>query len=212
MVKDQSSLQRLRLSTRCRNGPCTESGEGGCPPIDVGNGVTTESAPNIWRWRTAVEHHAGIDVSLELSSVCVVDARGKIVREAKVASEPDALVSFFKGLGSPVKLIGLEAGPLSQWLHAGLMRAGFEAVLLETRHGGIVGDDGEDVPQGCVWACTAAADGMVPAGARQIDWIAGDPGAAGCAQVASRTVARCGIEHSGNPARLRPEGRPGDAQ
>jgi len=81
-----------------------------------------------------VEHHAGIDVSLELSSVCVVDARGKIVREAKVASEPDALVSFFKGLGSPVKLIGLEAGPLSQWLHAGLMRAGFEAVLLETRH------------------------------------------------------------------------------
>src|SRR5215472_15890225 len=54
MVKDQSSLQRLRLSTRCRNGPCTESGEGGCPPIDVGNGVTTESAPNIWRWRTDV--------------------------------------------------------------------------------------------------------------------------------------------------------------
>jgi len=81
-----------------------------------------------------VEHHAGIDVSLELSSVCVVDGRGKIVREAKVASEPDALVSFFKGLGLPVKLIGLEAGPLSQWLHAGLMRAGFEAVLLETRH------------------------------------------------------------------------------
>src|SRR5438270_13933635 len=78
---------------------CTESGEGGCPPIDVGNGVTTESAPNIWRWRTAVEHHAGIDVFLELSSVCVVDARGKVVREAKVASEPDALVSFFKGLG-----------------------------------------------------------------------------------------------------------------
>ena len=81
-----------------------------------------------------MEHHAGIDVSLELSSVCVVDGRGKIVREAKVASEPDALVSFFKGLGFPVKLIGLEAGPLSQWLHAGLMRAGFEAVLLETRH------------------------------------------------------------------------------
>src|SRR5213080_3693977 len=97
-------------------------------------GHDVESAPNIWRWRTAVEHHAGIDVSLELSSVCVVDGRGKIVREAKVASEPDALVSFFKGLGLPVKLIGLEAGPLSQWLHAGLMRAGFEAVLLETRH------------------------------------------------------------------------------
>src|SRR5262245_16289701 len=55
--------------------------------------------------------------------------------------------------------------------------------------GCIVGDDGEDGPQGCVWACPAAADGMVPAGARQIDWIAGDPGAAGCAQAASRKVA-----------------------
>jgi len=81
-----------------------------------------------------VEHYAGIDVSLELSSVCVVDAQGKIVKEAKVSSEPGALVSFFKGLGFPMKRIGLEAGPLSQWLHAGLAQAGFETVLLETRH------------------------------------------------------------------------------
>jgi transposase len=81
-----------------------------------------------------VEHYAGIDVSLELSSVCVVDAQGKIVKEEKVASEPEALVSFFKGLGFPMERIGLEAGPLSQWLHAGLAQAGFEAVLLETRH------------------------------------------------------------------------------
>ena len=71
-----------------------------------------------------MEHYVGIDVSLELSSVCVVDGRGKVVKEAKVASEPDALACFFKGLGFPVKLIGLEAGPLSQWLHAGLTQAG----------------------------------------------------------------------------------------
>jgi transposase len=81
-----------------------------------------------------VEHYAGIDVSLERSSVCVVDATGKIVREAKVASEPEALTDFFRRLGLPVTRIGLEAGPLSQWLHAGLTGAGFEAVLLETRH------------------------------------------------------------------------------
>ena len=81
-----------------------------------------------------MEYYAGIDVSLELSSVCVVDGRGKIVKEAKVASEPEALVCFFKELGVPVNRIGLEAGPLSQWLHAGLTQAGFEAVLLETRH------------------------------------------------------------------------------
>jgi transposase len=63
-----------------------------------------------------------------------VDALGKIVKEAKVSSEPEALVSFFEALGFAVKRIGLEAGPLSQWLHAGLKRAGFDAVLLETRH------------------------------------------------------------------------------
>jgi transposase len=80
-----------------------------------------------------MERYAGIDVSLEWSSVCVVDATGRIVREAKVASEPEALVHFFEQLGVPVARIGLEAGPLSQWLHAGLTAAGFETVLLETR-------------------------------------------------------------------------------
>jgi transposase len=80
-----------------------------------------------------MEHYAGIDVALEQSSVCVVDATGRIVRETKVASEPEALVRFLRGLGLPVTRIGLEAGPLSQWLHAGLTRAGFEVVLLETR-------------------------------------------------------------------------------
>src|SRR3954449_5583000 len=81
-----------------------------------------------------MDHYAGIDVSLERSSVCVVDGTGKIVREAKVASEPEALVAFFGQLGLSLTRVGLEAGPLSQWLHAGLAGAGFEAVLLETRH------------------------------------------------------------------------------
>ena len=62
-----------------------------------------------------MEHFAGIDVSLEQSSVCVVDGTGRIVREAKVASEPEALVRFFGGLKSGVTRIGLEAGPLSQY-------------------------------------------------------------------------------------------------
>jgi transposase len=81
-----------------------------------------------------MEHYAGIDVSLELSSICLVDAKGKIVKEAKVASDPEALVLFFKSLGFAVERIGIEAGPLSQWLHAGLTKEGFETVLLETRH------------------------------------------------------------------------------
>ena len=81
-----------------------------------------------------MEHYAGIDVSLEESSVCVVDATGKLVREVKVASDPEALVRYFDELEWPVSRIGLEAGPLSQWLHAGLVVAGHDAVLLETRH------------------------------------------------------------------------------
>ena len=56
------------------------------------------------------------------------------MKEAKVASEPEALVYFFKELGFPVDRIGLEAGPLSQWLRVGLTQAGFQTVLLEMWH------------------------------------------------------------------------------
>jgi hypothetical protein len=81
-----------------------------------------------------MDHYAGIDVSLEASSVCVVDASGKIVKEAKLPSEPGALITWFKALPFALARIGLEAGPLSQWLHAGLKQAGFAVELLETRH------------------------------------------------------------------------------
>jgi transposase len=81
-----------------------------------------------------MEHYAGIDVSLECASVCVVDAGGRIVREATVASEPEALIAWFESLDVVVARIGLEAGPLSQWLYAALKRAGLAVELLETRH------------------------------------------------------------------------------
>ena len=81
-----------------------------------------------------MEHYAGIDVSLESASLCVVDATGRIVREAKVASEPEVLIRWFGGLGIAVARIGLEAGPLSQWLYAGMRDAGLPVELLETRH------------------------------------------------------------------------------
>jgi transposase len=81
-----------------------------------------------------MDHYAGIDVSLEYSSVCVVEANGKIVREGKVASEPQALIAWFGSLGLSLERIGLEAGPLSQWLYAGMRQAGLEVELLETRH------------------------------------------------------------------------------
>src|SRR5437762_13230325 len=81
-----------------------------------------------------MEHYAGIDVSLEYSSVCVVDATGKIVREGKAASEPLALIAWFGSLGFGLVRIWLEAGPLSQWLYAAMREAGLAVELLETRH------------------------------------------------------------------------------
>jgi transposase len=83
---------------------------------------------------TAVNYYAAIDVSLELSSVCIVEATGKVVRESKVETRPEALVRFFRDFALLLTRIGLEAGPLSQWLYAGLTDAGFETTLMETRH------------------------------------------------------------------------------
>src|SRR5262249_61810691 len=101
-----------------------------------------------------MEHYAGIDVSLELSSVCVVDATGRILKEAKISSEPATLVAFFGTLGFAVKRIGLEAGALLQWRHAGLERGGFGARLLGTRHG-----------KGGLWAMTVETGRTDPPGA-----------------------------------------------
>jgi transposase len=81
-----------------------------------------------------MEHYAGIDVSLEYSSVCIVDATGRIVKEAKVLSEPEPLIVWFGSLGFEVARIGLEAGPLSQWLYAAMKSTGLPVELLETRH------------------------------------------------------------------------------
>ena len=81
-----------------------------------------------------MKYFAGLDVSLEETTVCVVDEEGRIVREARVASEPAALVAFLRGLGLALERVGLEACSLSAWLHEGLTAAGLPAVCLETRH------------------------------------------------------------------------------
>ena len=76
-----------------------------------------------------MDHYAGIDVSLEYSSICVVDATGQIVREDKIASEPEVLIAWFGSLGYALTRIGLEAGPLSQWLYAAMKKAGLAVEL-----------------------------------------------------------------------------------
>lgn len=81
-----------------------------------------------------MDQYAGIDVSLEASHLCIVDGQGKVLKEARVASEPEALIAWFASYGAPIVRIGLEAGPLSQWLYAGMKAAGLAVELLETRH------------------------------------------------------------------------------
>ena len=81
-----------------------------------------------------MDHFAGLDVSVNETSVCIVDDTGKIVREAKTASEPEALLRALKNGGYRFKRIGLEAGPLSQWLFSALAEAGLPAICVETRH------------------------------------------------------------------------------
>ena len=81
-----------------------------------------------------MDHFAGLDVSVKETSVCIVDDAGKIVREVKVASEPEALLAVLKNPAYHFKRIGLEAGPLSQWLFSALAEAELPVVCVETRH------------------------------------------------------------------------------
>ena len=78
--------------------------------------------------------YAGLDVSLDLTSVCVVDEEGRMIREAKVSSEPDAIVRELREVPGDYVRVGLEAGPLSQWLCFGLKDAGLPVVCIEARH------------------------------------------------------------------------------
>ena len=62
----------------------------------------------------------GLDVSLEKTAICVISEHGKIVREAQAASEPEALARWIENLDGTIAVVGLEVGPLSQWLHRGM--------------------------------------------------------------------------------------------
>ena len=81
-----------------------------------------------------MDHFAGLDVSVKETSLCIVDDAGRIVREVKVASEPEALLQALKKPHCHLKRIGLEAGPLSQWLFSALADAGLPVICVETRH------------------------------------------------------------------------------
>src|SRR6516164_3941761 len=151
---------------------------------------------------TTMNYYVGIDVSLEASSLCVVDANGKVVREGKVASEPDALIAWLRELKLELTRIGLEAGPLSQWLYAAMRQAGLAVELLETRAHRARDDAGEERPQRRARDRAADAVGLVPPGALQVDGCAGDARAAHRAQTAADKASGSRVELAGHSARL----------
>ena len=81
-----------------------------------------------------MKHCAGLDVSVKETSICIVDEVGKIVQEAKVATEPAAIIALLSAAGVEYARVGLEAGPLSQWVVSGLAEAGLPVIFVETRH------------------------------------------------------------------------------
>jgi transposase len=81
-----------------------------------------------------MKHYVGLDVSIKETSVCIIDESGKPCRERKVASHPDDLVDALRDPAFHLDRVGLEAGPLSQWLFEGLAKAGLPVCCIETRH------------------------------------------------------------------------------
>ena len=79
-------------------------------------------------------HYVGLDVSVRHTSICIVDDVGKVVREARVTSEPEAIIPILTAQHLACRLVGLEAGPLSQWLFNALASAGLPVICVETRH------------------------------------------------------------------------------
>ena len=67
-----------------------------------------------------MKHFIGLDVSVKETAVCIVDELGKICREVKIHSHPDDLLAVMKDPSWNIERVGLEAGPLSQWLFEGL--------------------------------------------------------------------------------------------
>ena len=76
----------------------------------------------------------GLDISLQKTAVCVLDRDGQLVWQGKLDSEPGPLTEKLKLWQDEIDLVGLEACPLSEWLHSNLVEAGFKAVCVEVRH------------------------------------------------------------------------------
>src|SRR3954451_10696348 len=105
--------------------------EGGCCIRDVGTWSVFSGHKH--REGAAMNHYAGLDVSLEETAICVVDEIGQTVKEVRAPSEPEALIIALRAIGLPLERVGLEACSLTAWLHDDLRAAGLPAICIETR-------------------------------------------------------------------------------
>jgi hypothetical protein len=87
--------------------------------------------PQAWKEKRGMNYFAVLDESVKNTSVCILDEMGKVVREVKVASEPEALVVVLKNFAYQFKRIGLEAGPLSPWVFSALAEAGLPVICVD---------------------------------------------------------------------------------
>src|SRR5712675_470757 len=83
---------------------------------------------------TAMEHYVGLDVSLKLTAICIVDRTGKIEREGVVASDPETIAAFVKLHAPHVARVGLETGATSTWLWTELSKLGLPVICIDARH------------------------------------------------------------------------------
>jgi transposase len=81
-----------------------------------------------------MEHYVGLDVSLKLTAICIVDRTGKIEREGVVTSDPETIAAFVKSHAPHVARIGLEAGATSTWLWTELNKMGLPVICIDARH------------------------------------------------------------------------------
>ena len=81
-----------------------------------------------------MQHYVGLDLSVKETSVCIIDKAGKVIREVKVATKPVPILAVLTEEALAIERIGLEAGPLSQWLYSALAEAGLPVICVETRH------------------------------------------------------------------------------
>ena len=81
-----------------------------------------------------MEHYVGLDVSLKLTAICIVDQTGKIEREGMVASNPEAIAEFIKSHAPHVARVGLESGATATWLWTELNKMGLPIICIDARH------------------------------------------------------------------------------